>query len=194
MDFDSENALPSKAQHFSVLKCTTRNKRHRKGSDGFKKNKFRDIKSIIKMRLDECIGDTSRRIKKPDKLIGGDLGLAYDGVYLPSAPHNTTQYLTANHCRGRQDHPINYGYPLMRNEDLRLLLSEGVFTIEDICITGGTMKGVLSELRDDEYEDLGCKSDACFRRINDLVDVISLQRNMIENLKQQVQDVQKRIL
>jgi hypothetical protein len=101
-------------------------------------------------------------------------------------PHNTSQYLTANNCRVSGDYPFNISYTMLTDEEVNRMIRDNGFTIDDLTITGGSMKGIF-----------GAESpcDICAFQVNSLLEVINQQRVVIDELsrivKQQIQNVQE---
>jgi hypothetical protein len=90
----------------------------------------------------------------------------------PRTPHNTSQYLIANHTREAIGPMVSLFSEYM--------IDDGDFFIEaidDICITGGTMRKIV-KCRDE--------GNICIHQIYD--NVIEMQRKMIESLEQQIQE------
>jgi hypothetical protein len=183
MDYDLENDLLPKSEQ----KDNLRTRKTKRNTEPWKKKTAKILKAGFGSPKSE---DSSPHIKKPDKMRQESQVFDPNDLYLPSTPHNTTQYLTANHCRGRSDYPVNISYNLFSDEEFKKLIMNDIINIEDICITGGTMKGVINR----GYDNIVCNSEVCAERMNDLVEVINFQKTVIQNLRQQIQDVQKRML
>lgn len=85
-------------------------------------------------------------------------------IEMPLAPHNTSQYLISNFSIGRTDIKMNLigSYTNYLKEDISNMMTEGILTVEDFCISGGTMKGLLNgEVlieKDDSYNLTKCST------------------------------------
>jgi hypothetical protein len=66
-------------------------------------------------------------------------------IEIPSTPHNTSQYLTSNFSEGRTEKIMNVlsEYNAYILQDANNLLLD-TLTIDDLCVTGGTMKGIIN--------------------------------------------------
>jgi hypothetical protein len=168
MEIDSENA-PSENSNCS------KPRKIKRCPDSARKKNYKSLRKIFTSE-DHLSDDTnSPKFRKNHRRL-----FFVDGI---STPHNTTQYLTANHCRGISDYPINISYSMFTDEEFKKLISNDSLSVDDLCVSGGSMKGVIAASM--------CRSDVCTRQINGLIDIINSQRTVIENLKQQIQNVQR---
>lgn len=65
--------------------------------------------------------------------------------FVPSTPHNTGQYLISNFTRGRKEGVVNIlnEYTMYLQKDIYSMMLEDILSVDDICISGGSMKGVI---------------------------------------------------
>jgi hypothetical protein len=93
----------------------------------------------------------------------------------PSTPHNTSQYIIANHTREAVSPMIGLFSEYMVDDENNFSIEE--LLIDEICITGGTMRRIVK-----------CRNQCniCFHEIYE--NVIESQRKMIESLEQQIRD------
>jgi hypothetical protein len=91
----------------------------------------------------------------------------------PATPHNTSQYLIANHTREPVNPRVSIFSEYMIDDDKNFWIDE--MLIDEICITGGTMRKILNYRKD-------CNVCQIYE------DVIEKQRKVIESLEQQIQD------
>jgi hypothetical protein len=91
----------------------------------------------------------------------------------PNTPHNTSQYIIANHTREAISPMVTLFSEYMIDDENNYYLEE--LLIDEICITGGTMKKLVK-----------CRNECsiCLHEIYD--NVIETQRKMIESLEQQI--------
>jgi hypothetical protein len=88
---------------------------------------------------------------------------------MPSAPHNTSQYLIANHTRESIIPIVSLFSEYTIDEDQNIFIEE--LLNDEICITGGSMRKIICN----EY-------NICIHEI------IETQRKIIESLDQQKQE------
>jgi hypothetical protein len=62
---------------------------------------------------------------------------------MPRTPHNTTQYLTSNFSENRNSSIFNVISDYTKHAITDLLLDE-VLSVDDLCVTGGSMKGIIN--------------------------------------------------
>jgi hypothetical protein len=169
MEIDSENA---QSENYTCSKP----KKAKRSPDLGRKRTFKSLKKNFNLEDDliDSADCSPRVIRKPFQA---------RRLFDITTPHNTTQYLTANHCRGTSDYPINISYNMFTDEEFKKLIANDIITIDDLCITGGSMKGIIATNT--------CRSDVCNRQVNGLLDIINTQKMVIENLKEQIQNVQR---
>ena len=91
----------------------------------------------------------------------------------PNTPHNTSQYLIANHTREVITPMVSLFSEYMIDDGKEYWIDE--LLIDEICITGGSMRKIVN-----------FKSDCNLCHIYE--DVIETQRKVIESLEEQITD------
>lgn len=77
----------------------------------------------------------------------------FKDIIKPAAPHNTSQYLIENHSQSRKENIQINALRLLLNREIEEKFSDCYVDIDDICITGGTMKGKFyNNLLSAEYD------------------------------------------
>lgn len=61
---------------------------------------------------------------------------------MPSTPHNTGQYLISNFCQVRHEKLFEYNGDYLANDIYSNLIESAA--IDDLCVTGGSMKGIIN--------------------------------------------------
>jgi hypothetical protein len=61
---------------------------------------------------------------------------------IPSTPHNTGQYLISNFCQVRQEKLFEYNSEYLAKDIYSNLIESAA--IDDLCVTGGSMKGIIN--------------------------------------------------
>jgi hypothetical protein len=61
---------------------------------------------------------------------------------MPSTPHNTGQYLISNYCQVRHDKNYNYSSDYLKRDIYENVIEYAA--MDDICVTGGSMKGIIN--------------------------------------------------
>jgi hypothetical protein len=61
---------------------------------------------------------------------------------VPSTPHNTGQYLISNFCQVRNEKLFNYSGDFLQRDIYTNLIENAA--IDDLCVTGGSMKGIIN--------------------------------------------------
>jgi hypothetical protein len=66
--------------------------------------------------------------------------------FIPSTPHNTSQYLISNFSKGRKEQVINLvnEYTKHMGADLYTMMLDEIINVDDICVSGGSMKGIIN--------------------------------------------------
>jgi hypothetical protein len=64
---------------------------------------------------------------------------------MPSTPHNTSQYLIHNFTKSRKENVFNLisNYTNYLEPDIEDMITEDVMTIEDLCVSGGSMMDII---------------------------------------------------
>jgi len=105
-----------------------------------KKFLFNDTLKTPKMKEKTCLLSL---VEEPRKQ---KIHVHDDGFEMPLTPHNTSQYLISNFAIGRAEIKMNLisSYTSYLKEDISNMMTEGILTVEDFCISGGSMKGLLN--------------------------------------------------
>lgn len=132
-------------------------------------------------------------------------------VDAPSTPHNTSQYLIHNYKKGRKEQVYNIisEYTRYLDEDVHSLMREGIIEEDDICVSGGSMKGIIEStnldlLTLDSEENTTCTSQSCtseddlscysLSRKNSIQEVqINSYKQIIENQQKEIENLQTKI-
>jgi hypothetical protein len=61
---------------------------------------------------------------------------------MPSTPHNTGQYLISNYSQVRHEKNYNYSSDYLKKDIYENLIEYA--TMDDLCVTGGSMKGIIN--------------------------------------------------
>jgi hypothetical protein len=103
-----------------------------------KKFLFIDTLKTPKMKEKTCLLSLKEKSRKQK---------IHDDEYeMPLTPHNTSQYLISNFSIGRTENKMNLisSYTSYLKEDISNMMTDGILTVEDFCISGGSMKGLLN--------------------------------------------------
>ena len=63
-------------------------------------------------------------------------------LQIPPTPHNTGQFLISNYCQGRHEKLFNYNSDYLHRDVYSNLIENAA--MDDLCVTGGTMKGIIN--------------------------------------------------
>jgi hypothetical protein len=127
---------------------------------------------------------------------------------MPSTPHNTTQFLTENYCEGRTSKLMNFisEYNGLILKDLNYLFFNENLATDDLCVTGGTMKGIINtkylelfESSLNNFEDETSEStDSKLSRSNSVeeeyLEKISWYKDIIQQQSEKIKNLQKEVM
>ena len=107
-----------------------------------------------------------------------------DFFEIPSTPHNTSQYLISNFVRARKDNVMNLisNYTNYLEKDIYSMLTDEILTVDDICVSGGSMKGLIN--LENEYVNL-TQTETEIETVTETEDNTLTTRNMNLGLEEE---------
>lgn len=130
--------IKKKMKHFKKTKIVQKNKFLLNFIDELQNKKsFSENKQVCKNRHKKRTRKNYRN-KKGKKIM--------KNLLVPTTPHNTSQYLITNFCQGRNEKVVNlfFGTRNCLEDELCLEEEDELLTIDDLCITGGSMKSIIN--------------------------------------------------
>lgn len=116
--------------------------------------KFNEISNLIRdhSSLTEAHKAFNFTVRTPYKISHERLpsffqqGEQLNNFEMPKTPHNTTQYLTSNHYMARHESVMNCltDYHHYLHSGFTPFILDEIYSVDDICLTGGSMKGIVN--------------------------------------------------